>query len=40
MPLIFLIVAFLNIGKFYGKNDGSAGRNEAELFTFKALLVG
>jgi hypothetical protein len=29
----FLIVAFLNIGKFYGRNDGSTGTAEPEFFT-------
>lgn len=29
----FLIVAFLNIGKFYGRNDGSTGMQEPEFYT-------
>jgi hypothetical protein len=29
----FLIIAFLNIGDFYGRNDGSAGEQEPEFFT-------
>jgi hypothetical protein len=29
----FLIVAFLNIGKFYGRNDGSIGKQDAEFYT-------
>lgn len=29
----FLIVAFLNIGKFYGRNDGSTGMREPEFYT-------
>ncbi len=29
----FLIVVFLNIGKFYGNNDGSTGAKEIEFFT-------
>lgn len=29
----FLIVAFLNIGNFYGKNDGSTGSQDAEFYT-------
>jgi len=29
----FLIVAFLNIGKFYGRNDGATGITEPEFFT-------
>ena len=29
----FLIVAFLNISKFYGKNDGSTGQQGPEFYT-------
>ena len=29
----FLIVVFLNIGKFYGRNDGSMGCREPEFYT-------
>lgn len=29
----FLVVVFLNIGKFYGKHDGSEGSSEVELYT-------
>jgi hypothetical protein len=29
----FLIVVFLNIGKFYGGNDGAEGAQEIEFFT-------
>jgi hypothetical protein len=29
----FLVIAFLNIGKFGGKNDGAAGRREPEFYT-------
>jgi hypothetical protein len=29
----FLVVAFLNIGKFYGNNDGSTGVQDVEFFT-------
>jgi hypothetical protein len=29
----FLIVAFLNIGKFFGKNDGSIGEQVPEFYT-------
>jgi hypothetical protein len=29
----FLIIAFLNIGKFGGKNDGSDGEREPEFYT-------
>ena len=30
----FLIVAFLNIGTFYGKNTGTCGAREPEFYTF------
>jgi hypothetical protein len=29
----FLVVVFLNIGKFYSKNDGSEGNSEVEFYT-------
>src|SRR6202034_2716333 len=29
----FLIVAFLNIGKFFGKNDATSGEREPEFYT-------
>jgi len=29
----FLIVVFLNIGKFYGRNNGSDGLREVEMYT-------
>lgn len=29
----FLVVVFLNIGKFYGKNNGSSGSSEIEFYT-------
>lgn len=29
----FLVVVFLNIGKFYGKNDGSEGSSEVDFYT-------
>jgi hypothetical protein len=29
----FLVVAFLNIGNFFGKHDGSAGLREPEFYT-------
>ena len=29
----FLVVAFLNIGKFFNKNDGSFGEKDTEFFT-------
>ena len=35
----FLIVAFLNIGNFYGKDDGSTGEREAEYFTLPREFI-
>lgn len=35
----FLVVAFLNIGTFYGRNDGSAGAREPEFFTLPNAFV-
>ena len=35
----FLIVAFLNIGKFYGKNDGSTGMVEPDFFTLSNEFI-
>jgi hypothetical protein len=35
----FLIVAFLNIGNFYGRNDGSTGEREPEFFTLPNEFV-
>ena len=35
----FLIVAFLNIGRFYGKNDGLSGNQDAEFFTLPNEFV-
>jgi hypothetical protein len=29
----FLIIAFLNIGNFFGRNDGTTGEREPEFFT-------
>ena len=29
----YLVIVFLNIGKFYGKNDGSTGMEAVEYFT-------
>src|SRR5262249_58857146 len=29
----FLIVAFLNIGKFFGKNDGPSGERQPDFYT-------
>src|SRR5439155_19950243 len=35
----FLIVAFLNIGKFFGKNDGTDGEQEPELYTLPREFI-
>jgi hypothetical protein len=35
----FLIVAFLNIGKFYGRNDGSVGRQDPEFYTLSNEFI-
>lgn len=35
----FLIVAFLNVGKFNGKNDGLSGSQEPEFFTLPSDFV-
>lgn len=35
----FLIIAFLNIGKFAGKNDGSAGLREPEFYTLSNQFI-
>lgn len=35
----FLVVAFLNIGKFAGKNDGTVGLKEPEFFTLPAAFI-
>ena len=35
----FLIVAFLNIGKFYGRNDGSSGSQEPEFYTLSNEFI-
>jgi hypothetical protein len=35
----FLIVAFLNIGKFMGSNDGSRGEAEPEFYTLPNAFV-
>ena len=35
----FLIVAFLNIGTFYGKNDGSGGAQPVELYTLPSEFI-
>ncbi|MCX5969631.1 MAG: hypothetical protein NTV57_18760 [Cyanobacteria bacterium] len=35
----YLIVAFLNIGNFYGHNDGSTGAREPEYFTLSQAFI-
>jgi len=35
----YLIVAFLNIGNFYGKNDGSTGSCEPEFYTLPQSFI-
>ena len=35
----FLIVTFLNIGKFFGKNDGTIGQQEPELYTLPREFI-
>lgn len=35
----FLIVAFLNIGKFFGRNDGTTGAHEPEFFTLSREFI-
>lgn len=35
----FLVIAFLNIGKFFGKNDGSNGWAEPEFYTLPAKFI-
>ena len=35
----FLIVAFLNTGKFFGKNDGSTGNQEPEFYTLSNEFI-
>ena len=35
----FLIVAFLNIGKFFGKNDGTTGEGEPEFYTLPQEFI-
>jgi hypothetical protein len=35
----YLIVAFLNIGSFYGKNDGSSGAQEPEFYTLSQEFI-
>src|SRR6516162_499726 len=35
----FVIVAFLNIGKFFGKNDGTSGEREPEFYTLPRHFI-
>ena len=35
----FLIVAFLNIGNFYGRNNGGTGAREAEFYTLPREFI-
>jgi len=35
----FLIMAFLNIGKFFGKNDGTNGEEKAQFYTFPREFI-
>ncbi len=35
----FLIIAFLNIGKFFGKNDGSTGLQDPEFYTLPNQFI-
>ena len=35
----FLIVVYLNIGRFFGKNDGSSGEREPEFYTFPREFI-
>lgn len=35
----FLIVVFLNIGKFFGKNDGTGGEREPEFYTLSREFI-
>jgi hypothetical protein len=35
----FLVVAFLNIGKFFGRNDGTTGEREPEFFTLPREFI-
>jgi hypothetical protein len=35
----FLVVAFLNIGKFYGRNDGAEGYADPEFYTLSSDFV-
>ncbi len=35
----FLVVAFLKIGKFFGKNDGTSGEQEPEFYTLPREFI-
>jgi hypothetical protein len=35
----FLIVSFLNIGKFFGRNDGTTGEREPEYYTLPQEFI-
>jgi hypothetical protein len=35
----FRIVAFLNIGKFFGSNDGTSGQREPEFYTLSRDFI-
>src|SRR3954451_13655240 len=35
----FLIVVFLNVGKFFGKNDGTIGEQESEFYTLSSQFI-
>ncbi|BBK36128.1 hypothetical protein STAQ_12060 [Allostella sp. ATCC 35155] len=35
----YLIVAFLNVGKFFGKNDGSSGQLDPEFYTLPREFI-
>ena len=35
----FLIIAFLNIGKFFGENDGSSGLQDPEFYTLPIQFI-
>lgn len=35
----FVVVAFLNIGKFFGKNDGMTGEGEPEFYTLPRSFI-
>ena len=35
----FLIVAFLNIGEFFGRNDGTTGEQEPEFYTLSREFI-